>query len=289
LLWADWSAIEARILPWLAASEACEELLDVFRTNDSDKRLPDIYRIQAGKLLGKPATEVTGQERQSHGKVPVLALGFGGGKGALFAMARAYGASFTEDEAQDIVDGWRRENKWAVRLWDQIWEAVLWCMENPGEPRVAGRMTYLFDSVYMGGTLFGVLPCGRPLFYPGLRWADVEQKDKKTGEIKTRKSLTVRQARARVPLSFLTLTNNGVQGTAASLLRDALVRIGNEPLLETVLTTHDEVICLVDAERLDEARETLMRIMLTAPTWAEGLPIAAEATTNDWYSKAVES
>jgi DNA polymerase bacteriophage-type len=217
-----------------------------------------------------------------------LALGFGGGKGALFAMARAYGASFTEDEAQTIVDDWRNTNPWAAKLWHQIWEAVLWCMDNPGEPRMAGRMTYLFDSGYLGGTLFGVLPCGRPLLYPGLRWADVEQKDKKTGEIKTRKSLTVRQARARVPLSFLTLTNNGVQGTAASLLRDALVRIGNEPLLETVLTTHDEVICLVDAGRLDAAREALMRIMLTAPPWAEGLPIAAEATTNDWYSKAVE-
>jgi hypothetical protein len=49
------------------------------------------------------------------------------------------------------------------------------------------------------------------------------------------------------------------------------------------------VICLVDAGRLDAAREALMRIMLTAPPWAEGLPIAAEATTNDWYSKAVES
>jgi DNA polymerase len=161
-------------------------------------------------------------------------------------------------------------------------------MENPGQPREAGRMTYVYDSDYMRGTLFGVLPCGRPLVYPGLRWAEVEQKNKQTGEITTRTSLTVRQARARIPLSFLTLTNNAVQGTAASLLRDALVRVEQEPLLETVLVTHDEIICLCDTDRLDEAREALMSVMLYVPDWAEGLPIAAEATSGDWYSKASE-
>lgn len=289
MLWADWSAIEARVLPWLAASEGAEEVLDVFRQNDKDRKLPDIYRIQAGKLLRKPAAEVTPAERQSHGKVPVLALGFGGSKGALFAMARAYGASFTEDEAQGIVDGWRAENKWAGRLWDQIWEAVLWCMENPGEPRSAGRITYIFDDGYMRGSLFAVLPCGRPLIYPSLRWADVEQKNKQTGEVTTRRSLTVRQARARVPLSFLTLTNNAVQGTAASLLRRALVEVEREPLLETVLATHDEIVCLVREGDLAPARARLMEIMLDLPGWAEGLPIAAEATAWAWYSKAVES
>ena len=217
-----------------------------------------------------------------------LALGFGGGKGALFAMARAYGASFTEDEAKKIVADWRDTNPWAVRLWDQIWEAVLWCMENPGLPREAGRMTYVFDEGYLRGTLFGVLPCGRPLLYPGLRWADVEQKNKQTGEVTVRRSLTVRQARARVPLSFLTLTNNAVQGTAASLLRDAIVRVEREPLLETVVVTHDEIVCLCDEDRLAEAKAALMAIMLDTPAWAEGLPVAAEATTGTWYSKASE-
>jgi DNA polymerase bacteriophage-type len=289
LVWADWSAIEARVLPWIAGSEGGDEFVDVFRQNDLDPSAPDIYRVDAGRLLGKPPEEVTKQERQSHGKIPRLALGFGGGKGALFAMARAYGASFTDGEAQDIVDGWRRENKWAVRLWDQIWEAVLWCMENPGLPREAGRMTYVFDESYLRGTLFGVLPCGRPLLYPGLRWADVEQKNKQTGEVTVRRSLTVRQARARVPLSHLTLTNNAVQGAAASLLRDALVRVERAPLLETVVVTHDEIVCLCDEGRLDDARAALMAIMLDTPAWAEGLPVAAEATSGWWYSKAGES
>lgn len=288
-VWCDWSAIEARVLPWIANSEGGDEILDVFRQNDLDPSQPDIYKQAAGRILHKAAEDVTKAERQSHGKIPTLALGFGGGKGALFAMARAYGASFTEDEAQGIVDGWRGTNKWAVRLWDQIWDSVLWCMENPGMPREAGRMTYVFDAGYMRGSLFAILPCGRPLVYPGLRWQEVEQKNKQTGEVSSRMSLTVRQARARVPLSHLTLTNNAVQGTAASLLRDTLVKVEDEPLLETVLVTHDEVICLADSKRLDAAKDRLMEIMLDAPTWAEGLPVAAEATTGEWYSKASES
>jgi DNA polymerase len=217
-----------------------------------------------------------------------LALGFGGGKGALFNMARAYGASFTEDEAQQIVDDWRASSPWAVRFWDQIWQAVLWCMENPGEPREAGRMTYVFDADYFRGTLFAVLPGGRPLMYPGLRWQEVERKDKKTGEVSVRTALTVRRARARIPLSFLDLCNNGVQGTAASLLRSALVRLEDEPLLETVLTTHDEVICMVREDRVDEAKAALMRVMLDTPEWAAGLPVAAEVSVGSWYSKCVE-
>lgn len=205
MVWADWSAIEARVLPWIANSKGGDEVVDVFRQNDADPSAPDVYKVDAGRLLGKSPHEITKQERQSHGKIPRLALGFGGSIGALAAMARTYGASFTEDEMRSIVDGWRRENAWATRLWDQIWEAVLWCMENPGLPREAGRMTYMFDKGYRRGTLFGVLPCGRPLLYPELRWADVEQKNKQTGEMTVRRSLTVRQARARVPLSFLVL------------------------------------------------------------------------------------
>lgn len=162
-------------------------------------------------------------------------------------------------------------------------------MENPGLPREVGRVTLLFDLGYLRGTLFMVLPCGRPLLYPGLKWADVEQKNKQTGEVTVRRSLTVRQARARVPLSFLTLTNNMVQGTAASLLRDAMVRVEQEPMLAPTLVTHDEIVCLADEARAEDAKARLKEIMLDKPVWAEGLPLAAaEASSHSWYSKAVE-
>lgn len=149
-------------------------------------------------------------------------------------------------------------------------------------------MTYVFDADYLHGTLFAVLPGGRPLIYPGLRWQEVERKDKKTGEVSVRTALTVRRARARIPLTFLDLCNNGVQGTAASLLRAALVRLEDEPLLETVLTTHDEVICMTRENRVEEAKATLMRVMLETPEWATGLPVAAEVSVGSWYSKCAE-
>ena len=112
LIWADYSAIEARVLPWLAEAFGSRPVLAIFRANDADPSLPDIYKLQAGSILGKDAKLITKAERQSHGKVPVLSLGFGGGNGALFNMARAYGASFTETEASDIVRRWRETNPW---------------------------------------------------------------------------------------------------------------------------------------------------------------------------------
>jgi DNA polymerase len=283
----DWSAIEARVLPWLANSEGGDEMVEVFRQNDLDPSAPDIYKVDAGALLHKDPHEVTKAERQSHGKIPRLALGFGGSVGALAAMACAYGASFTDDEMRDIVEKWRDKNRWAVRLWDQLKEGVLWCMENPGEPRAVGRVTLVFDSDYMRGTLFIVLPCGRPLLYPGLRWQEVERKDKKTGEVTSRLSLTVRRARARLPLTHLDLANNITQGTAASLMRRALVLLEREPLLETIMVTHDEAVCLADAARADEAKARIVEIMLDKAEWAEGLPLAAEATVSDWYTKTL--
>ena len=98
-VWSDWSAIEARIMPWLAASEGAEKVLDIFRANDRDPTRPDIYTIAASEILHKHPTEVTKAER-AIGKVAVLALGFGGSVGALKAMALGYRISLDEAEAR---------------------------------------------------------------------------------------------------------------------------------------------------------------------------------------------
>lgn len=82
-VWGDWSAIEARVLPWLANSRGGERKLDIFRRSDADPKAPDIYEITAGELLGVDPKDVTKPQRQSHGKVPELSLGFGGAVGAL--------------------------------------------------------------------------------------------------------------------------------------------------------------------------------------------------------------
>ena len=286
LVWGDWSAIEARVLPWLAGSPGAEEVLDAFRENDADPGLPDIYQRQAGSILRKNPTLITKKERQSHGKVPVLSLGFGGGNGALHAMASGYGVSFTEDEATGIVRGWRDANTWARAFWNQLWEAALAAMENPGKPYGAGRVTYLYAREYMGGTLFCELPCNRLLRYPFIKWEKREVKDRKTGELKMRESLTYRRGYGRSAIWYGTLAENITQAFAGSLMRAALVRL--DPTGWVVGHTHDEIVLEVDERDAGEAVSLLQREMNHVPGFAAGLPLTAGVVSNEYYTKTAD-
>ena len=287
-VWADWSAVEARITPWLADSRGSRKVVEVFRENDLDPSLPDIYMMDAGDILHKPATEITKKERNAYGKVSRLSLAFLGGKGALFGMARNYGASFTEDEAQEIIDNWRAANQWAMTFGYDMWEAALWCLDNPGEAREVGRVTFYYNPDYIKGTLFVVLPDGTWLSYPAVRWEERERKDKMTGKTEVRTQLTYRSGRARIGLWPGMFSNNVTQGTAACLLRHSLVRVESEGLYDILLHTHDEMLTCVPEEQAQDAADYLVRVMSEAPDWAEGLPLAVEATIGDYYSKAIE-
>lgn len=286
--WCDLSSIEAVVCPWLTDDEDAEPLLDAIRANHRDPSLPDMYKVQAAKMLGKRPEDVTKPERQSHGKTIQLACQFLGGKGSLFNMGRIYRVHFEDDEAQGFVDRWRAENKWAVRFGERVWEGVLWCMENPGEPRVAGRITLLYDAGYRGGSLFAVLPNGDPLVYTGLKWREVNTKDKETGESRVEARLTAWKGRGVAPLWKGEFVNNFTQATAAALLRRALWRLGSEGLLTVVMHTHDEICVEVDEDEADAKALVLMDVMKDVPDWAPGLPIAAESTVAEYYTKTAE-
>src|SRR5262249_33585350 len=115
-VWRDWSAIEARVTPWLANSLGAEKVLDIFRANDADPTRPDIYTIAAADVLHKDPNAVTKTER-GIGKVSTLALGFGGSVGALQSMALNYRIHLDDAEARRIVDAWREANPWAPEFW----------------------------------------------------------------------------------------------------------------------------------------------------------------------------
>jgi len=86
-----------------------------------------------------------------------------------------------------------------------------------------------------------------------------------------------------------TLCENAVQATAADLLRAAVIRIETDPKLAFMpirMTTHDEIVCEVDAARAEEAKAILRREMLTLPDWAEGLPLQSEESVCAWYTKS---
>jgi DNA polymerase len=297
LVWSDWNAIEARITPWLPASEAAERVLDVFRANDRDPSLPDSYTIAATDVFHADAPAVTRPERQV-GKVVVLACGFGGGVGALQDMALSYRIHLEDAEARRIVDAWRAANPWAREFWGAhrdgesfgLWGAAMSAWELPGRITTVGRIAFVFHPEYLGGTLFMALPSGRLLTYPRPRWREVDVLDKDgkpTGEKRT--EMSIRRAHGRARLWHGTLCENAVSGTAADILRATVMRIESNPALAFMpirMTTHDEVAVEVDAARAEEAKAILRREMLTLPGWADGLPLQSEETISKRYTKS---
>lgn len=319
LVWGDWSAIEARKLPWLANSRGANAVLDVFRRVDADPNAADIYMIEAGniheidpeeinarimdgkrnnasEIVLKAAKEAKGWRQE--GKVAVLALGFGGGLGALLAMAVGYGLHFDDVFGQRIVDTWRENNRWAKRFWDELTTAFFSAYENPGAIFSAGRVSYIYDPGYHGGTIFCALPCGRLLTYPHLRFRDIERTDRKTGDTYTQKTLTYRKGYKWGAIWHGILAENPTQASAASILRAKLRRIdddaerdlrdGFEPLAVVRGHTHDEIITECHEDDVDEVKAYVKQVMDEPLDWTDGLPLVSEISTHWTYTKAVD-
>jgi DNA polymerase len=293
LVKADYSQVEARGLPFLAASKGADRYLDHFRRIDRDPQAPDLYAVTAADMLHKDHRYVTKGERQT-GKVTVLACGYGGGVGALLSMAANYGLYLTPVEARENVDRWREANPWAPAFWGRhnsnesygLWGAAMRAYQSPGTPQRAGRIHYLFESRLYGGTLVCVLPSQRPLLYPWCKWRHYDVKDKRTGEVvDTRESLTYRRGGGMVPLWPGMLAENVTQAACADLLRDALVLL-EEAGERTVLHSHDEIVC--ETDDVQRTTAALRAAMLTPRKWTEGFPLAIEVVERWFYSAAKE-
>lgn len=307
LVWGDWSAIEARVLPWLAGTRGAERVLDIFRAADADPSVPDIYMHEAANVLGMDAQEMWASYRakdpaaknwRQQGKVPVLSLGFGGAVGALQNMAVAYGISLSEAEACVVVDKWRENNRWARGFWDALWSAFLQAMENPGVAVPVGRVAYMFDKDYLDGTMFCFLPDGRPLTYPKLRWRKREREDRE-GNVVERTELTYKRGYDVRSLWYGVLAENITQAVAGSLLRHCLTRLSPTDVAEdtwlsapacVIGHTHDEIILETDDApgSVQQASEELEHAMSDGPAWADGLPLVAEVSENWYYTKTVD-
>lgn len=299
-VWGDWSAIEARVLPWLADSTDAERVLNIFRRNDKDKSLPDIYRIEAGNIFGKPPEEVDGGEERQTGKVAVLALGFGGGVGALAAMAAAYGLYLDDAMKKFIVEMWRENNPWARRFWGShgrdgsygLWGAMNSAIEDPDTPYGAGRVAYVYDKSYLGGTLFCALPSTRVLTYPSIKWEWREVEDKNTGKVEDKYQLTFLKQYGRSAMWYGKAAENVTQATAGDVLRGTLKKLRRDPELRDFMPvtghTHDEILTEPKECDGDEAKDVLKEVMEEGFEWSTGLPLVAEVTKNWYYSKAVK-
>lgn len=139
LVQADLSGIEARVLPWLAGEQW---KLQVWRDKDAGTG-PDVYKATAARLLGIGADEVTGKQRQSHGKVVELACGYGGGAGAFAQFAAIYRVDMAAHEVDAAVRGWRQAHPaiadWDDGFWAQLDRAARNAILNPGRVFMAGK------------------------------------------------------------------------------------------------------------------------------------------------------
>jgi DNA polymerase len=265
LIVADWSAIEARMNPWLSADPTSEVKLDLFRNNE------DVYKHNASRTFHVPVDEIDKDQRQI-GKVQELACGYGGGIGAFAAMGRIYGVNLPESDARRMVDAWRRANPWAVTYWQALESAYTRALRNPKYEFSAGRVTYYFD----GQHLWYALPSGRILCYPYARLDSDGVTYAKASWKPTADAKEWPRARLWKGLACENIT----QAAANDVLRHSLRQLDG-----VVLHVHDEIVLEVPESAVDATVKSLHDVMCTPPKWAHGLPLEAEINVMTRYGK----
>ena len=259
LVVADWSAIEARVNPWLSGRG--DDKLAIFASGE------DVYKVNASATFNVSVSQVNKDQRQI-GKVQELACGFAGGVGAFAAMGRAYGILLPESDARRMVDAWRRANPWSVLYWQDLESAYTRAMRNKGKEFSAGRVTYLFDGLH----LWYVLPSGRILCYP---YARLESEGVTYAKASWKPAADAKEwPRARLWKGLA--CENITQAVANDLLRHSLRQLD-----DVVLHVHDEIVI----ETATPDPEALRLIMCTPPDWAKGLPLDAEVSIMERYGK----
>jgi DNA polymerase len=295
-VWGDWANIEARLVPWLANDPEADERLDIFRAVDDGTEKFDIYTRTAADLSNVSLEEAAQKEVRQRGKVVELACGFGGSTNALLSMAASYGIHIEEEVASAFVQKWREKNRWATRFWGKhdayasygLWGALNTAMERPGTVCEAGRVSYVYISDYLGGSLICILPSGRCLTYRNIREDLVDVLDDNDQVIGRKREMRFSRDMSRVKLWPGLACENVVQAAAADLLRGTLVRLSDDEYswMPVALHTHDEVLVEPAERDAHAAAARLQELMERGFSWTGGLPIAADTTIGRWYSKS---
>lgn len=259
---ADFSAIEARVLAWLAGERW---RMKVFEEGK------DIYCSSASQMFGVPVEKhgVNGHLRQK-GKIAELALGYGGSVGALKAMG-ALEIGLTEEELQPLVTAWRNANPMITMLWWDIDRAVKTCVKQRISTETHGLK---FD--YKSGFLFLTLPSGRRLAYVKPRMGE----NQFGGEAVTYEGVGATKKWERLESYGPKFTENAVQAIARDILMYAMQTLSHCSIVAHV---HDEIIIECDRR---VSLEAVCEQMGRTPPWAEGLLLRADGYECDFYCKA---
>ena len=270
---ADFSAIEARVIAWLAGETWVNE---VFATTGK------IYEATASQMFGVPIDLIKKGNPEyalrQKGKVATLALGYQGGTGSLIAM-NALKMGLTEEELPDIVSRWRQSNPRIVDLWYSIEKAAVAAVQTCQQTSTHGLIFSMeSDLVYGQSFLTVLLPTGRKLFYPRA-YLDMNRFDKLAIHY-----YTVGQQSRRWEVTSTyggKLTENIVQAIARDCLAEVLRRLADRGL-DFVFHVHDEVI--VDAPQ-ELTVEDLCALMAEPIPWAPGLILKGAGFEGNYYKK----
>ncbi len=273
---ADFSAIEARVIAWLAGEEWRNE---VFRTHGR------IYEASASAMFGVPIELIKKGNPEyalrQKGKIAELALGYQGGVGALITMG-ALNMGLTVDELPEIVQRWRQANKRIVDLWYAVENTALYTVRTC-QPSGVNGLLFAREGDYQNSQDFLTitLPSGRKLYYvkpflapnqwgnDSLHYYGMDQTSKKWTELDTYGGK---------------LVENCVQAIARDCLAVAMQRLSAAGY-EIVMHIHDEVVLDVEAADPDWHLQNICRIMGEPIPWAPGLLLRADGFVTDYYKK----
>lgn len=261
----DFSAIEARVIAWLADEEW---RLEVFRTHGK------IYEASASQMFHVPIENIKkGSKLRQQGKVAELALGYGGSFGAIKAMDKA--GSIPDEDIPMLVANWRKANPKICKFWRTAETAAKTAIQEHRTVRIQHGLAFS----YINGILFIHLPSGRKLAYydakveewegkESITYAGVEQSTKRWGKLETWGGK---------------LVENIVQAVARDCLAETIKKV-TEAGYRIVMHVHDEIV--VDVPKKDtDALRTITDIMKITPSWAEGMPLKGDGYETEFYKK----
>lgn len=266
----DFSAIEARVIAWLASENW---VLDVFREGG------DIYCATASQMFGVPVEKhgANASLRQK-GKIAVLALGYGGGISALEAMGGKR-LGLTEDQEKEIVKLWRKSNPHIVKLWEIVEKAAITAIKT-------GQSVTIHRGIEVSrqwGMLTIKLPSGRTICYPratiGIETDDGWRSDHEIIEYEGMNQVTKKWGKVRTYGGKL--TENIIQAIARDVLGIIILR-AKDNYLDVVFHIHDEII----VEALPHQTLKDVEAIFSEPIpWAADLPLKGAGYTTPYYLK----
>ncbi|MEN8493453.1 DNA polymerase [Dehalococcoides sp. THU3] len=258
---ADFSAIEARVIAWLAGERWRNE---VFATHGK------IYEASASQMFHVPIEEITKvSPLRQKGKIAELALGYGGSVGALKAMG-ALDMGLSEDELHPLVTAWRASNPNIVRFWWDVDRAAMTAVRDRTPTQTHG-----IRFAYQSGMLFITLPSGRRLCYVKPRIGT----NQFGSSCVTYEGIGATKKWDRLESYGPKFVENIVQATSRDILSYAMQTLRH---CFIVMHVHDEIVIEADQEM---SAEVICQQMSRTPPWAEGLLLRAEGFDCPFYKK----